>query len=106
MKPYLQSHVTTGRDYQAANVIAAIHDAGGLAVLAHPARYRRSHLELIPKAAEYGIDGVESFYAYKNPNPWQPCKAQTTSVQILAKEYGLLNTCGTDTHGLSILQRL
>lgn len=106
MKPYLQRKATTGKDYQAANVIAAIHDAGGLAVLAHPARYKRSHFDLIPQAVEYGIDGVESFYAYKNPNPWQPCPVETEKIQILAEEYTLFNTCGTDTHGLSILQRL
>lgn len=106
MKPYLQGHATTGKEYQAANVIKAIQNAGGLTVLAHPARYRRSHFDLIPKAAEYGIDGVEVFYAYKNPNPWKPCKVQTAEVKMLAKEYGLFNTCGTDTHGLNLLQRL
>lgn len=106
MKPYLQKKPTTGRNYQAANVIAAIHDAGGLAVLAHPARYRRSHFDLIPAAAEYRIDGVEAFYAYNNPNPWKPSPVQTEEVQLLAEEYGLYNTCGTDTHGLNILQRL
>ncbi|WP_353930123.1 PHP domain-containing protein [Okeanomitos corallinicola TIOX110] len=106
IKPYLQGLATTGKEYQAINVIAAIHDAGGLAVLAHPARYRRSHFDLIPKAAEYGIDGVEAFYAYKNPNPWKPCKVQTAEVKMLAEEYGLFSTCGTDTHGLNLLQRL
>ncbi|TAE59350.1 MAG: PHP domain-containing protein [Nostocales cyanobacterium] len=106
MKPYLQGSATTGKEYQAVNVIAAIHDAGGLAVLAHPVRYRRSHFDLVPKAAEYGIDGVEAFYAYKNPNPWKPCAVQTEEIQMLAAEYGLFKTCGTDTHGSSILQRL
>ncbi|TAF10214.1 MAG: PHP domain-containing protein [Nostocales cyanobacterium] len=106
IKPYLQRKATTGKDYQAANIIAAIHDAGGLAVLAHPARYRRSHFDLIPKAAEYGIDGVEAFYAYKNPSPWKPCTVESEEVQVLAEEYSLFNTCGTDTHGLNLLQRL
>lgn len=106
IKPYLQSNPTTGREYQANNIIAAIHDAGGLAVLAHPARYRRSHVDLIPKAAEYGIDGVEAFYAYNNPNPWKPSPIQSAEVQLLASEYSLLTTCGTDTHGLNLLQRL
>ncbi|MEA5576597.1 PHP domain-containing protein [Anabaena sp. UHCC 0451] len=106
IKPYLQRKAVIGRDYQAANVIAAIHDAGGLAVLAHPVRYKRSHFDLIPKAAEYGIDGVEAFYAYKNPNPWKPCAVESEEVQLLAEEYSLFNTCGTDTHGLNLLQRL
>jgi predicted metal-dependent phosphoesterase TrpH len=106
IKPYIQRRITTGKDYQAANVIAAIHQAGGLAVLAHPARYRKSHVDLIPAAAKLGIDGVEAFYAYNNPNPWKPSTIETEQVQKLAGEYGLYTTCGTDTHGLNLLQRL
>ncbi len=106
MKPYIQRRITTGADSQAGNVIAAIHEAGGLAVLAHPARYRKSHFDLIPAAAKLGIDGVEAFYAYNNPNPWRPSIIETEQVLKLASEYGLYSTCGTDTHGLSLLQRL
>ncbi len=104
--PYIQRKATRGDDYQAANVIAAIHQARGLAVLAHPARYKRSHFDLIPAAAQVSIDGVEAFYAYNNPNPWQPSLTETQQVQKLAATYNLLNTCGTDTHGLNLLQRL
>ena len=106
MKPYLQRRTTTGQEYQASNVIAAIHEAGGLAVLAHPARYKRSLFDLIPAASQKGIDGVETFYAYNNPNPWKPSVVESEQVQKLADEYFLFNTCGTDTHGLSLLQRL
>ncbi|BAY17245.1 PHP-like protein [Anabaenopsis circularis NIES-21] len=106
IKPYLQKSAVTGKEYQAVNVIAAIHEAGGLAVLAHPARYRRSHFDLIAAAAEHGIDGVESFYAYNNPSPWKPSPTESQQVQQLASDYGLFNTCGTDTHGLNLLQRL
>ncbi len=106
LTPYLQKQAASGDDYQAAKVITAIQQAGGLAVLAHPARYKRSYFELIPAAAEVGIDGVETYYAYNNPNPWQPSPTETKQVQHLAALYSLLNTCGTDTHGLSLLQRL
>jgi predicted metal-dependent phosphoesterase TrpH len=106
IKPYLQRKATTGKEYQASNVIAAVHEAGGLAVLAHPARYKRSHFDLIPAAAQKGIDGVETFYAYNNPNPWQPSPLESQQMQKLSSEYSLFNTCGTDTHGLSLLQRL
>ncbi len=106
MQPYLQRIITSGEDYQATNVIAAIHAAGGLAVLAHPARYKRSLFDLIPAAAGMGIDGVEAFYAYNNPHPWKPSPRETPQVEHLAAEYGLLTTCGTDTHGLSLLQRI
>lgn len=106
IQPYLQKRTTSGDDYQAANVVAAIHGAGGLAVLAHPARYKRSHFELIPAAASVGIDGVETYYCYNNPSPWRPSPKETTQVQQLAEIHGLLSTCGTDTHGRSLLQRL
>ncbi len=106
IKPYIQRRITTGKEYEAYNVIAAIHEAGGVAVLAHPARYRKSHFDLIPAAADMGIDGVEAFYAYNNPKPWRPSSLESEQVQELADEYGLYNTCGTDTHGYSLLQRL
>jgi predicted metal-dependent phosphoesterase TrpH len=106
LKPYTQRKITTGEEYEAVNVIGAIHEAGGLAVLAHPARYRRSHFDLIPEAAQLGIDGVEAFYAYNNPNPWRPTVLESQQVQKMAAEHGLFNSCGTDTHGLSLLTRL
>lgn len=106
LEPYLQGKTVGGCHYQAANAIAAIHQAGGLAVLAHPARYRRPVTELIPEAARWGIDGVETYYAYTNPSPWEPSYRQTQQVRHLGDIYGLLHTCGTDTHGTNILQRL
>ena len=106
MKPYLQKIPSTGKAYQAVNVIKAVHEAGGLAVLAHPARYRRSHFDLIPAAAGDGIDGVETFYAYNNPKPWKPSVVETEEVQQLAEKFNLFNTCGTDSHGLNLLHRL
>lgn len=106
LQPYTQRQPARDEDYQAAKVIAAIHQAGGLAVLAHPARYKRSHFELIPAAAQVGIDGVETYYAYNNPSPWQPSPKETRQVQQMAAIYELLSSCGTDTHGISLLQRL
>lgn len=106
LEPYLQGAKAKGSAAKAENVIAAIQAAGGLAVLAHPARYRRSPEDLIHAAAKLGIDGVETYYAYDNPSPWRPSPRQTQLVQQLSAYYGLLNTCGTDTHGRSLLMRL
>ncbi len=106
IQPYLQQEAATGPAYQAAQVISAIHQAGGIAVLAHPARYRRSHNDLIPAAAALGIDGVETYYAYSNPRPWRPSPKQTQEVWSLGNRYSLLHTCGTDTHGPNLLERL
>ncbi|MGA1284029.1 MAG: PHP domain-containing protein [Prochlorothrix sp.] len=96
----------SGQPFQAAEVIAALQAAGGLAVLAHPVRYRKPPEVLIPAAAKLGIDGVETFYAYDNPVPWRPSVAQTERVQQLGSSYGLFQTCGTDSHGPTLLQRL
>jgi predicted metal-dependent phosphoesterase TrpH len=105
--PTLWTGVEINSQYPpAAQVIDAVHEAGGLTVLAHPVRYKRSPVELIPAAAGFGIDGIEAFYAYNNPSPWQPSPKETQQVLALGQTDGLLNTCGTDTHGLNLLQRL
>ncbi len=106
LQPYLQGKAPFGQHYLAENTIAAIHKAGGLAVLAHPARYRKPPEVLIPEIVQLGIDGVEAYYAYGNPKPWQPSPAQTAKVKQLSEDYGLYVTCGTDTHGLNIIQRI
>ncbi|MEO1210214.1 MAG: PHP domain-containing protein [Cyanobacteria bacterium J06638_20] len=103
---YLQGDSVQGDRAHADVVIDIVHQAGGLAVLAHPDRYRSTAAELIPTAAELGIDGVETYYAYNNPNPWCPSPRQTREVFSLGECYGLLHTCGTDTHGLNLLQRI
>ena len=106
IEPYLQGEAPRNSEAQASVVIAAIQQAGGLAVLAHPARYRRPAVELIPAVAHLGIDGVETYYAYANPNPWKTSPMQTQQVKQLSAAYNLLNTCGTDTHGTNLLMRL
>lgn len=103
---YLQGDAPIGRSAEAKQVIAAIQEAGGLVVLAHPERYRRRAHELIPQAVKLGIDGVETYYAYKNTIPWNPTPQKTAAVKALSERYGLFNTCGTDTHGLNLLRRV
>jgi predicted metal-dependent phosphoesterase TrpH len=103
---YLQGDRPLEDAAKAERVIESIHQAGGLAVLAHPERYRRSASQLIPAAAELNIDGVETYYAYNNPQIWQPSPGKTELVQALATKHHLYSTCGTDTHGTNILQRL
>ena len=106
MKKYVTGCRPKGREARASEVINSLHQAGGLAVLAHPARYRRSPTELILEAYELGVDGVEAYYAYKNPQPWQPSPQETQQVKQMASEYNLFTTCGTDTHGLNLLVRV
>lgn len=106
LQSYLQGSRPQGEKAEASKVIDSIHQAGGLAVLAHPARYRRPASELIPLIACLGIDGVEAYYAYGNPQPWKPSKVQTEQVRQLALKYNLCTTCGTDSHGLDLCQRI
>jgi predicted metal-dependent phosphoesterase TrpH len=106
IQPYLLGKELNGQYTPAAQVIGDVHQAGGIAVLAHPVRYKRSPVDLIPAAAQLGIDGIETYYAYNNPSPWQPSPKETQQVLELGRADRLLSTCGTDTHGLSLLQRL
>lgn len=104
--PYLTGQEVEGELRSAAAVIRAIHRSGGLAVLAHPMRYRLGAELLVDAAAALGIDGLEAFYAYKNPEPWAASPAQTERSLRLAAQFNLLTTCGTDSHGPNILRRL
>lgn len=106
LRPYVQKAAPRGDQRLAEQVIQAIQAAGGLAVLAHPGRYRQPADSLIPQAAQLGIDGIETYYAYGNPAQWVPCPRQTPQIEALARQFNLLTTCGTDTHGKNLLQRL
>ena len=106
MAPYLQGASPKGDDRLASRVIQAIQAAGGIAILAHPVRYRTDEVTLIRAAARLGIDGVETYYAYDNPKVWRPSPGKTERVQTLAKEHSLLSSCGTDTHGEILTKRL
>ncbi|MGQ9838308.1 MAG: PHP domain-containing protein [Cyanobacteriota bacterium] len=90
----------------AGEAIQAIQAAGGLAVLAHPFRYSVPAEEVVAAAAELGVDGLEVYYAYKNSTVWVPSPGLTDLAERMATSYGLLKTCGTDSHGPSILRRV
>ena len=102
---YLTGERPKGIDEKASIVIQRFQKAGGLVILAHPGRYRRKAKELIPLAVTLGIDGVEGYYSYNHSKPWQPTPKKTKEIVALAKQYDLLLTCGTDTHGTNILLR-
>ncbi|ACK71307.1 PHP domain protein [Gloeothece citriformis PCC 7424] len=106
LTPYLQGTSPQGENAHAKRVIDALHQAGGLVILAHPSRYSRPAEDLVPLAAELGVDGIEAFYAYGNPKPWQPSSKQTEKALQLSEKYGLFTTCGTDTHGSNLLHRI
>jgi len=105
LKPYIQGDSTQGNHLNATSVINAIHKAGGMAFLAHPARYRVNYRKLIEYAAGIGIDGVEAWYDYDNGSFWTPSDFICEDINKLANGLGLLCTCGTDTHGLNLTCR-
>ena len=106
IQPYLKGNSPTGSLAAAERVIRAIQAAGGIAVLAHPARYRRSAYDLVTAAAALAIDGVETYYAYDYPAEWRPTPGKTEAIEELATTHQLLRTCGTDSHGLTLTRRV
>ncbi|MDJ0658600.1 MAG: PHP domain-containing protein [Crocosphaera sp.] len=106
MDSYLWGERPLGTQGLVSTVIQAIHQAGGMAILAHPERYPYPAKKVIPVAVDSGIDGVEAFYAYNNPKPWKTSPRQTETVLNLSYLYGLYHTCGTDTHGVNLLQKI
>lgn len=70
--------------------ITLIHQAGGVAVLAHPGE--EPDPEEIRTFAEAGLDGLEAFYPGYPP-------AVSRYYSELARELGLVATGGSDFHG-------
>ena len=76
----------------AAEVIDAIHEAGGIAVLAHPAV--SGCFELMEQLADKGIlDGIEVYHPENTPE-------QQNMLKKFAKEKGILALGGTDFKGM------
>ena len=76
----------------AQDAIELIHQAGGLAVLAHPGLNRND--DIIPDLVAVGMDGLECYHS-KHP----PVAVQR--YLQLAKTYNLVVTGGSDCHGHS-----
>ena len=72
--------------------IALVHQAGGVAVLAHPGLNRTD--EVIPHLVEAGLDGLECFHTKHST-------ATTERYLELADRFHLLATGGSDCHGLN-----
>jgi len=72
--------------------IELIHQAGGLAVMAHPGLNRTD--EVIPELVAAGLDGIECFHT-KHSN------GTAQHYLKLADKHRLLVTGGSDCHGLS-----
>jgi predicted metal-dependent phosphoesterase TrpH len=76
----------------ALDAIELIHQAGGLAVMAHPGLNRTD--EIIPALVEIGLDGIECFHTKHST-------AMSERYLEIADRYHLLITGGSDCHGFS-----
>src|SRR5437667_2825361 len=76
----------------AADSIQLIHQAGGVAVLAHPGLNGADGV--IPGLAEAGLDGIECFHTKHSPG-------KSEHYLRIAERLQLLVTGGSDCHGLS-----
>jgi len=74
----------------AADAIALIHGAGGVAIMAHPGLNRMD--EAIPALVALGLDGIECFHTKHTP-------AAAERYSALARRLGVLITGGSDCHG-------
>ena len=81
--------------------IALIHEAGGVAVWAHPTRGPSERAEVLDFARgeellhqwkAWGLDGMEVYYGAYTP-------AEAAWTLSMSEKYGLLGTGGSDFHG-------
>lgn len=72
------------------DTLTAIHDAGGIAILAHPGFY--DNFDLLDELIDQGLDGVEVWHPENTPE-------QQEYLIEKATECGLLMTGGSDFHG-------
>ena len=71
-------------------IVDAIHEAGGVASMAHPGVTRRD--ELIGPLAEHGLDAIEVYHSDHSPEDQQ-------HYQRIARRRNLLVSGGSDFHG-------
>jgi predicted metal-dependent phosphoesterase TrpH len=71
--------------------VQRIHDAGGVAVAAHPARTGLTDDEIVD-LARHGLDGIEVYYPHHDDD-------MTARFHALATRLSLLITGGSDDHG-------
>ena len=72
------------------DVIAAVHDAGGVVSMAHPGLTKRD--DLIPALVDAGLDALEVRHSDHDA-------ATEAKYRALAARLGVLTTAGSDYHG-------
>lgn len=84
-------------------LISAIHNAGGIAILAHPACCWCFSLEnFIKELISFGLDGLECYYPYDRHRGIIKFHSKKT-VEKIADKLNLIKTGGTDCHNKDLL---
>jgi len=79
-------------------VIQTIHNAGGIAIMAHPCCCNVFNLEdYIKKLINFGLDGIEIYYPYDRFRGILKFSSRLLPEKI-ADKYKLIKTGGTDEH--------
>jgi len=93
---FFTGHVPTNIDkitLEPKECIEMIHKVGGVAVLAHPFRYRMNADALIDELISLGIDGIEVIYPTHS-------SSEEDFLKDKARQNGLIITGGSDFHGV------
>lgn len=73
-----------------ARAVQMIHRAGGVAVLAHPGRYK-DYRPIVDELLAFGLDGIEVYYPDHSPD-------MVKALRALAHQHNLIITGGSDFH--------
>ena len=100
-KKHSQMNAFDKRTMHSSDIVRIIHEAGGVAVLAHPMEQMRDDesreefyprmYELLDEFRSYGIDGIECYHPSANPE-------DSALIAKYADKYDLMITCGSDFH--------
>lgn len=83
-------------------VLSTIHEAGGVAALAHPGRIRTDSEtveRMVAELAGEGLDGLEVWYPYGEGSREEYADVGVEDARALAEAFELIPTGGSDCHG-------
>lgn len=83
------------------DAVRAIHESGGMAVLAHPSFniiHGRNPRELFEESLHWGVDGIEGIYIQFDRSDQDRPHEHRRIIDDFCKEHGLVVTGGSDFH--------
>ncbi len=90
---------------RSSKAIKCIKEAGGIAVLAHPACCWTFNLKnMLSELKSQGLDGLEVYYPYKSHRKIVRFHS-TKAIEEIAADLNLIKTGGADSHGTNLKDR-